>query len=475
MESLGDILRRIAAGNSLKTTNGDRAGGDRAGGDRAGLRSVEGLEPEEPAGPPCPLCDGAGWVSKRVPVGHPDFGEAFPCRCQQERNPTNRSEALLRYSNLGQLRRITLEDTRPEGPLPDDMGRRMFQDALTATIDFAANPSGWLVFTGPSGSGKTHLAVAAANRCIDLGCTTYFIVAADLLDHLRAAFAPDNLITYDELFEQVRNVPVLVLDDLTYRATTPWAQEKLLQIFNHRFNAQLPTIITVRGPLERLDEGLRTRMESFGDFSKVFRLGEHNSRLTRRIGDIPGDMQQRMTLEAFDVQGGYNTSDVGRSTLIRARQAAETFAAHPQGWLLFTGPRGCGKTHLAIAIAGESLRQGRTVFYAFVPSLLDHLRATFSPDSPIGYDELFEQVKTTPLLILDDLGTETTTPWAEEKLYQIVVYRYDVRLPTVITSVFSVEELEAIKPRIGSRLVDGMMVDWHPISAPNYRDQRRGR
>ena len=89
MESLGDILRRIAAGNSLKTTNedragGDRAGGDRAGGDRAGLRSVEGLEPDEPAGPPCPLCDGAGWVSKRVPVGHPDFGEAFPCRCQQE-------------------------------------------------------------------------------------------------------------------------------------------------------------------------------------------------------------------------------------------------------------------------------------------------------------------------------------------------------------------------------------------------------
>ena len=455
----GRYTRRIAAGNSLKTTNGDRAGGD-----RAGLRSVEGFEPEEPAGPNCPLCDGAGWVSKRVPVGHPDFGEAFPCRCQQERNPTNRSEALPRYQQFGPTPPHYPGRHPPGRPLPDDMGRRMFQDALTATVDFAANPSGWLVFTGPA---------VAARRTWRWRRPTVALtwVAPPTLswpptaDHLRAAFAPDNLITYDELFEQVRNVPVLVLDDLTYRATTPWAQEKLLQIFNHRFNAQLPTIITVRGPLERLDEGLRTRMESFGDFSKVFRLGEHNSRLTRRIGDIPGDMQQRMTLEAFDVQGGYNTSDVGQSTLIRARQAAETFAAHPQGWLLFTGPRGCGKTHLAIAIAGESLRQGRTVFYAFVPSLLDHLRATFSPDSPIGYDELFEQVKTTPLLILDDLGTETTTPWAEEKLYQIVVYRYDVRLPTVITSVFSVEELEAIKPRIGSRLVDGMMVDWHPISA----------
>ena len=359
--------------------------------------------------------------------------------------------------------------------MPDATGQQMFRAALAAATDFADNPAGWLVFTGPSGSGKTWLAAAAANRCIELGFPTYFIVAADLLDHLRATYAPDNPMSYDELFEQVRNVPALVLDDLTAQATTPWAQEKLFQILNHRFNAELPTIITVRGPLERLDEGLRTRMESYGGFSRVFRLGEHNTRLARRVGDIPGDMRQRMTLDAFDVWGNPNTDRAGRETLQRAKQAAVDFAANPAGWLLLTGPRGCGKTHLAVAVAGESSRQGRPVFYAFVPSLLDHLRSTFSPDSPIGYDELFEQIKTAPLLVLDDLGTESSTPWAEEKLYQIVVYRYDVRLPTVITSVFSVEELEGMKPRIGSRLMDGAMVDWHPISAPNYRDQRRGR
>ena len=119
------------------------------------------------------------------------------------------------------------------------------------------------------------------------------------------------------------------------------------------------------------------------------------------------------------------------------------------------------------------MSEGRPVFFAFVPALLDHLRSTFSPDSPVGYDELFEQIKTIPILILDDLGAESSTAWAEEKLYQIVVHRHEARLPTVITTSFSLDALETAKPRIATRLVDSLVVDWQPISAPNYRDQRR--
>ena len=45
-----------------------------------------------------------------------------------------------------------------------------------------------------------------------------------------------------------------------------------------------------------------------------------------------------------------------------------------------------------------------------VPELLDHLRSTFSPESKVTYDEVFEKVKTSPLLILDDLGTRAAPP-----------------------------------------------------------------
>ena len=410
-------------------------------------------------------------MTHRVHVGHPDFGRATPCQCRQTGDSPARLDSLRRYSNLGALSRITFAATRTEGPLPDAAARRLFSDALPQSVAYAEDPQGWLVIIGPSGSGKTHLAAAIANRCIERQQTTFFIMVADLLDHLRAAYSPSSEIAYDELFEQVRNVPVLILDDLGAHSSTPWAQEKLFQVINHRYNNGLPTVVTVRGPLARLDESLRTRLDA-EERSRVVQLGHFNSRLALGIGEVRSEMLARMTFASFNVAGGTMATKDDRETLVRAFNEAQTFAAFPENWLLLTGNRGCGKTHLAVAIAGESLRQGRQVFFAFVPTLLDHLRMTYSPDSPLGFDELFEQVLNVPLLILDDLGAENSTPWAEEKLYQIVVHRHEAGLATVITTTSKMEELEEAKPRIFSRLVDSAVVEWVAIDAPNYRGQR---
>ena len=264
----------------------------------------------------------------------------------------------------------------------------------------------------------------------------------------------------------------MVLDDLNTQYVSQWAQEKLFQILNHRFNAQLATVITVRGALERLDESLRSRIETAEDFSNVFQLGQYNTRLARRIGDIPSGML-RMNFTNFDHRGGSSSTSNQQASLEHALSSARKFAGRPDGWILLTGPHGSGKTHLAVAMAAESLRSGDTVFFAFVPDLLDHLRTTFSPNSSIGYDELFEQIKTAPLLILDDLGSESSTPWADEKLYQIMVYRHETLLPTIITTSYGLTEFRDEKSRIGSRLMDDLVVEWVPIDAPDYRAHRR--
>ncbi len=408
-----------------------------------------------------------------MPVGHPEFGQAVPCpSCHDDKESPSRRESLRRYSNLGSLSHVTFAATRTEGPLADPGARRMFTEAFAQAATYAEDPQGWLVLTGPSGSGKTHLAAAIANRCIERQQTTFFIMVADLLDHLRAAYAPDSQTTYDELFEQVRNVPLLVLDDLGVHSATPWAQEKLFQVIYHRHNNNLPTVVTVRGPLARLDESLRTRLEAADGRSTVLQLGHFNTRLALGIGEVHPEMLERMKFTNFNPAGSPKATEKDRDTLAHAVSAARTFATFPEGWLLLTGARGSGKTHLAVAIAGESLQQGGQVFFAFVPTLLDHLRTTYSPNSMVGFDELFEQVLNVPLLILDDLGAENSTPWAEEKLYQIIVHRHEARLATVITTASTMEELEDAKPRIASRLVDWLVVDWVPIDAPNYRDQR---
>jgi len=104
-----------------------------------------------------------------------------------------------------------------------------------------------------------------------MGQPTLFVVVPDLLDHLRAAYNPGSELPYDELFEQVRNTPLVVLDDLGAHSATPWAQEKLFQLINHRYNHRLPTVFTTSRSVEEIDERLRTRLTDAG-LSRVFQL-----------------------------------------------------------------------------------------------------------------------------------------------------------------------------------------------------------
>ena len=101
-----------------------------------------------------------------------------------------------------------------------------------------------------------------------------------------------------------------------------------------------------------------------------------------------------------------------------------------------------------------------------MPDLLDHLRAAFSPDARTSFDQRFEEVRTAALLVLDDLGTESATPWAREKLYQIINHRYVAKLPTVITTSVSPDDLD---PRIRTRILDETRCLVFPIIAPSYR------
>ena len=347
--------------------------------------------------------------------------------------------------------------------------QRNLRLAYERALEYADRPEGWLVFKGGYGCGKTHLAAAIANYRLALGYPVLFVNTPDLLDHLRAAYSPNTTVNYDSRFDEVRNAPLLILDDLGTQSNTEWAQEKLYQIFNYRYNARLPTVITTNVELESVEIRIRSRMVD-PSLVQIIHIAAPDF---RRAG-VDQDQSDLSTLnlhgdkrfDNFDLRQGELPGGQAEN-LRRALNTAKAFAENPSDWLVFNSiAYGNGKTHLAAAIANEVANQGEAVLFVVVPDLLDHLRAAFNPAAGVRYDKRFDEVRTAPLLILDDLGTESATAWAREKLYQLFNYRYNARLPTVITSATPIEEID---PRLQSRMMDDSRCTFFVLQVPSYR------
>src|SRR6185503_9036903 len=148
-----------------------------------------------------------------------------------------------------------------------------------------------------------------------------------------------------------------------------------------------------------------------------------------------------------------------------AFEMCEEFAQQQEGWLLLEGGYGCGKTHLAAAIANASVNRGIPTLFITVPDLLDTLRFAYA-DPETTFEQRFEEIRNASLLILDDFGTQNATGWAQEKLFQITNYRYINKLPLVVTTNLGLDEIDA---RIRSRLTDPELVSDVRINAPDYR------
>ena len=415
----------------------------------------------------CPICGGVGFVRYDVPLGHPHFGKAVACACRLRREAQERGSRLRRLGGLDALADKTF-DTFVRAPfgLTDEQVTSL-RIAYERTALYAERPEGWLLLQGGYGCGKTHLAAAIANRQIEKGLQVLFVAVPDLLDYLRATYSPNASVSYDERFEQIRTERLLILDDLGAESSSPWAMEKLYQIFNYRYVHQLPTVITTNVELERLDPRIRSRLVDRYLTSGIIINAPDYRRADLVVGqsDLSSlHLYRDMVFEAFDLRR--NLPREQQEGLENAFRAARAYAEKPDGWLVFVGGYGCGKTHLAAAIANHCHDQGQAVLFITVPDLLDHLRATFGPSSTSGYDERFYAIRESPLLILDDLGTENATPWAVEKLFQILDYRYVAQLPTVFTSAYNLEELDQ---RLVSRMLDTRRCRVIGIVARSYR------
>jgi DNA replication protein DnaC len=227
----------------------------------------------------------------------------------------------------------------------------------------------------------------------------------------------------------------------------------------------MPTVITTNADINVLDPRIRSRLLDEGVIRRVrISAPDYRTPVQSQESDISDlSLYREMTFESFDVYTGVTPEE--RTNLERAASVAWEFAQQPQDWLLIMGNYGAGKTHLAAAIANAVQQRGETVIFITVADLLDGLRQTFSAGATISYDQRFQALRTAPLLVLDDLGSEGGSAWAKEKLFQIVNHRYLARLPTVFTTSRPVEDLD---PRVRTRLLDRRRCRAYAITAPDY-------
>jgi DNA replication protein DnaC len=107
--------------------------------------------------------------------------------------------------------------------------------------------------------------------------------------------------------------------------------------------------------------------------------------------------------------------------------------------LLFMGPAGVGKTHLAVAIMNGLLAKGfACLFYEF-GSLLKEIQDSYNPISKSSELKVLAPVFQADVLVLDELGATVPTDWVRDTMYQIINKRYNEKKLTIFTTNYSDE------------------------------------
>lgn len=110
--------------------------------------------------------------------------------------------------------------------------------------------------------------------------------------------------------------------------------------------------------------------------------------------------------------------------------------------LYLHGSFGSGKTYLVAALLNELAKKNYKTVIMYYPEMLSRLKSTFD-NTEESYNEVFDKIKTSDILLIDDIGAETVTNWSrDEILGTILQYRMEHELSTFLTSNLTIEELE---------------------------------
>ena len=142
------------------------------------------------------------------------------------------------------------------------------KDSYQAALDFATGKSGHhlLTFIGEPGTGKTHLVLGIGWHWLEheMGLVKYY-QAESLLDNLRQGYNitdPETQDDFDNLLKWLKEVDLLIIDDIGTENPTEWAVAKLNTIIDHRYLNGNLTVFTTNCSAKALARKRQQRLAS---------------------------------------------------------------------------------------------------------------------------------------------------------------------------------------------------------------------
>ena len=137
---------------------------------------------------------------------------------------------------------------------------------------------------------------------------------------------------------------------------------------------------------------------------------------------------------------------------------AKNFSENSKG-ILMKGNTGLGKTHLSLAIANELIQKGFSVVYVSAPDILTKLEKEHFSYGYSNEQDVLQSLIECDLLILDDLGTEFSTPYTSAAVYNLFNTRVNMNKPMIINTNLNPKELEqTYSQRFNSRVMSSCAV-----------------
>jgi DNA replication protein DnaC len=146
-------------------------------------------------------------------------------------------------------------------------------------------------------------------------------------------------------------------------------------------------------------------------------------------------LYRKVTVDSFILPDGNPLTRTGLATVVLAvRGYIRDYPSVPQPGLMFIGPPGTGKTHLAVAALRGLIARGFEGLFFDFQALLNQIRSGYDQASGTMDREAFRSALDIEILLLDDLGAHRVTDWVEDTVTSIVTHRCNNRKATIVTT-----------------------------------------